>query len=272
MSPLVYQAENSLVRQSYSASYRKKPVNGDGFGLGWYPEHDSEPAVFRSIEPAWSNENLRTIASKIKTAHYFAHVRDASFGMPVSQSNCHPYSYGPYLWMHNGRLGGFRQIRRDLLQMLSEEAFHMIQGNTDSEHMFALFMDTVNFRKEVPPNVVKESFLETINRIEYLRRRHKVDSPAFLNLALSDGRVTLVSRCASNSEEKPSSLYLGHGEVVLEKSDLKFIENSSRTCRAAIVSSEPLDNNTCFWKEVEPNHLVVLGGGNDIQISSLESI
>ena len=43
--------------------------------------------------------------------------------------------------MHNGDLGGFTQLRRSLLGQLSDEAFGLIRGSTDSEHIFALYID-----------------------------------------------------------------------------------------------------------------------------------
>ncbi len=41
----------------------------------------------------------------------FAHVRAAYPGMPVSEQNCHPFSYSRYMWMHNGVVAGFAQVR-----------------------------------------------------------------------------------------------------------------------------------------------------------------
>ena len=146
MNELVFNASNSLVQQSKKAKMRVNPLNGDGFGVGWYPEHnDAIPGTFVSVEPAWSNRNLSQIATKISTSNFFAHVRDASIGMPVSQGNCHPFQYGPYLWMHNGRLDQFSKFRRLILNDLSDKAFDFIKGNTDSECAFAIFLDEINF-------------------------------------------------------------------------------------------------------------------------------
>jgi len=66
MRPLIFSTENSLVEQSKYSKKRVRPVNGDGFGVGWYPDFDDpEPGTFLSIEPAWSNLNLAHISSKI---------------------------------------------------------------------------------------------------------------------------------------------------------------------------------------------------------------
>jgi predicted glutamine amidotransferase len=33
---LLYSPKNSLILQSYKSKERKEPLNGDGFGVGWY--------------------------------------------------------------------------------------------------------------------------------------------------------------------------------------------------------------------------------------------
>ncbi len=68
LNDIVISPTNSLIEQSKDAKKRKKPLNGDGFGLSWYPTHnDPFPARFVSIEPAWSNQNLQQIASKVRS-------------------------------------------------------------------------------------------------------------------------------------------------------------------------------------------------------------
>ena len=90
---LLYKPKNSLINQSVNAKEIEEPLNGDGFGIGWYaPELNTEPATFVSLNPAWSNRNLRNLAPKIKTESLIAHVRAASVG-EVSESNCHPFQY-----------------------------------------------------------------------------------------------------------------------------------------------------------------------------------
>ena len=79
---LLYKPKFSLINaQSVNAGEMSVAVNGDGFGIGWYvPELDNEPCVFRSIKPAWSDHNLRSLARKIYTPLMFAHIRAASPG------------------------------------------------------------------------------------------------------------------------------------------------------------------------------------------------
>ena len=101
---LLYKPENSLVVQSLHSQLGAETTNGDGFGVGWYGDGET-PGVFRSIEPAWNDRNLRELAAHIRSPPVLAHIR-ASTGSPVQQTNCHPFRHGRWLWMHNGLIGG----------------------------------------------------------------------------------------------------------------------------------------------------------------------
>ena len=97
--------------------------------------------MFTSITPAWNNENLARLSAKIVSPLVFAHVRAAYPGMPVSEQNCHPFTYGPYLWMHNGVVAGFHKIKRHLLEMLDDLAYNSLQSfHSDSAVSFAVFL------------------------------------------------------------------------------------------------------------------------------------
>ena len=141
LADLLYRPQNSLILQSFKARERKEPLNGDGFGVGWYSPHITPtPCVFTSLTPAWSNQNLRRLSEHVKSSCFFAHVRAASPGMRVCEANCHPFQYGRFLWMHNGTIEGFRQIKRRLRASLPDQLYNAIEGTTDSEHAFAVFL------------------------------------------------------------------------------------------------------------------------------------
>ena len=93
--------------------------------------------VFRSVEPAWNDQNLRELAANVRSPLVFAHIR-ASSGAPVQQTNCHPFRHGRFLWMHNGLIHDFHLIKRDLLFEVDPGLFPVIGGTTDSETLFFL--------------------------------------------------------------------------------------------------------------------------------------
>jgi predicted glutamine amidotransferase len=146
IADLLYRPRHSLVRQSTSAEQMSQVFNADGFGVGFYTDDQATPCVVRSTVPAWANRGLENLAYRIHSRVVFGHVRAASHGLPVQDTNTHPFSNGRYQFMHNGWIGSFRAIKRALQSSLGDSAWDAIEGTTDSEHAFALVIDELGGR------------------------------------------------------------------------------------------------------------------------------
>ncbi len=109
---------NSLIHQSQHATEAKTGTNGDGFGLGWYGDRP-EPGLYREIRPAWSDENLLSIARQVRSPLFFAHVRAAT-GTASTRANCHPFAHGRWMFMHNGQIGGYGAVKRRLEALIPD--------------------------------------------------------------------------------------------------------------------------------------------------------
>ncbi len=271
VSSLVTIPSNSLIHQSFDNQEREEPLNGDGFGIAWYaPEISGEPALFRSVSPAWNNHNLRHLARVTRSRSILAHVRAATPGLPVTQLNCHPFSWGPFAFMHNGHVGGFRQIRRRLLGRLSDEAFELIAGSTDSEHLFAVFAD--RYRQLDGGGRLKRmarALSAAIADVEELRRAAGVEQPSQLNLALSDGGAAVATRFTSGDPETANSLYVQVGRrYVCEGTTCRMVDPEDGR-GAVIISSERLSDDP-GWDKVPPNHLVMVGEDSTVGLLPLE--
>ena len=146
---LLFRPAHSIIDQSLHAQLGGGiTTNGDGFGIGWYGD-SAKPALYKSVHPAWNDRDLREIAGQIRTPLLFAHVR-ASSGTPVQRSNCHPFRYGRWLWMHNGSLAGFHEVKRDLMMAVDPSLYAEIEGSTDTETLF--FLALTFGLEEDPPN------------------------------------------------------------------------------------------------------------------------
>ncbi len=213
LADLLYRPANSLIRQSFKAKERSEPLNGDGSGVGWYaPQVSSTPCVFASVTPAWSNQNLRRLSEHVKSSCFFAHVRAASPGMPVSEANCHPFQYGRFLWMHNGVMTDFCRIKRRLRASLPDHLYHSIEGTTDSEHAFAVFLhllgetDRISSAREIGRALVK-----TIAQLERWSAEAGSSEPSYYNFAVTDGASVAAVRYVSDATIEPASLYYATG-------------------------------------------------------------
>ena len=256
LSSILLDPVHSLIRQSVDSHERSEPLNGDGFGVGWYvPEFSDEPAVFRSITPAWNNRNLHNLARVIGSSCILAHVRAATQSSGVNEANCHPFRYRKYLCMHNGDVGNFYKVRRRLLESVSDEAFSNVFGSTDSEHFFAVIIDEL-LKKEVNGVMELATALDTaIQRVVNIVNTHGGGEPCYLNVAVSDGVNAVISRYTNDSEYLPETLYyyLGHLYESCEQDQLGS--------DAVVVSSERLTEDA-NWQPVPPNHLIVLSRGH----------
>jgi predicted glutamine amidotransferase len=240
---LLFRPKHSIIDQSLHAQLTGFTTNGDGFGIGWYAEADGEraPAVFKSTHPAWNDENLREIATRIRTPLLFAHVR-ASSGTPVQRSNCHPFRHGRWLWMHNGSLAGFPQVRRDLLMAVDESLYPQIEGSTDTEALFFLAL-TFGLTDDPPAAVAR-----AVGLVEEVGRRHGIEYPIHMTLATSDGESIWVFRYSS--EKATSSLYYSNdvSQVRQLHPELEGLDRLGADAR--FIVSEPLRDLPGAWTEV----------------------
>lgn len=248
LDELLYEPEHSIISQATNPG--EGPLNGDGFGVGWYaPRLDEGPALYRTSAPAWADENMKTIAPRVETSLFFAHVRGASPGMSVQETNCHPFAQDRLLFMHNGHIKGHDRILRALRRELPDEVYFNIGGTTDSEHLFAVIQHELGDAVQDPsPRDLADAVQAALRRVGALKREQGVgDEPTRANLALTDGRSLVALRYADDDRKEASTLFMTRGEG-LEK---------AAKGEGVFVSSDPMVSED----EVEAlpeNHLVIV--------------
>ena len=255
LGPLLFEPDNSIVRQSLQAREGAAPVNGDGFGLGWYDETDPEPCRYRSIQPAWNDANLRDVTRNLRSRALLAHVR-ASTGGAVQTTNCHPFQYGRWLFCHNGEIGDFHRIRRSLMLAIDPALYNNVEGTTDSEVLFHL---ALTFGLEDAPH---RALQQAVSFVEDTARSAGIAAPCVqMTVGITDGDRTYVARYATRG--KPRSLYHSTGVPALKHlcsghPDLAEIDPGSEV---HLVVSEPLDALPGNWARVSPGTFVTLASG-----------
>ena len=90
-------------------------------GWGWY-DKQPDPGLFRSIRPAWNDLNLLDLAAHIESPLFMAHVRATSLAT-IQETNCHPFRYKQWLFVHNGQIAEFQLMRQALLLKVAPEYF-----------------------------------------------------------------------------------------------------------------------------------------------------
>jgi predicted glutamine amidotransferase len=254
LEELLLKPEYSLIDQSLHARLGVETTNGDGFGVGWYGTNADTPAVFRSVEPAWNDRNLREVAAHVESPLFLAHIR-ASTGTAVQQTNCHPFRYGRWLWAHNGLVRDFPRLKRDLALAVDESLYSSIQGSTDSELLFYLAI-TLGLEDD-PPGAVEQM----VGLVEEAGRRHGTEHPLQMTIGTTDGKSVWAFRYSS--ERRSRSLYFSTDmrtvrEMYPERPRLQEVSDETR-----IIVSEPIVELAGAWNEVPESSYGVVQEGED---------
>jgi predicted glutamine amidotransferase len=250
---LLLDPKHSLIDQSLHARLGAETTNGDGFGIGWYGVGDT-PGVFHSIEPAWNDRNLRDLAGHIRSPLVFAHIR-ASSGSPVQQTNCHPFRHGRWLWMHNGVLHDFPQVKRELMLAVDPSLYPQIEGSTDSETFFFLAL-TLGLEHD-PPAAVERA----VGLIEATGRRHGVQQPIQMTVATTDGTRVWAFRYSSEGQSRSLFYSTAISTLRHQYPDNPVLHGQSDETR--IIVSEPLGDLAGAWNEVPESSYGVIQEGQD---------
>ena len=255
LEDLLYRPKHSLIDQSLHSKLGAETTNGDGFGVGWYGRGD-EPALFRSIEPAWNDRNLRELSQQISSRLLFAHIR-ASSGGAIQQTNCHPFRHENWLWMHNGLIHEFGTLKRDLVLQIDPNLYPTIEGSTDSEVFFHLAL-TFGLTEDAPSAVAR-----AVGAVEAAGREHEVPHPMQMTVATTDGDTIWAFRYASDGEGSPRSLYYSTDQPTLRQMypDNAVLQQLSADAR--LVVSEPLGELPGAWNEVPASTFSVIRAGRD---------
>lgn len=257
-------------------------LNGDGFGLGWYSTqpNDPIPCVYRQARPAWNDPNLSSIAEKVYTRVLFAHVRAASPGLDVSETTCHPFRHGRYLWMHNGGLGCFNRLRRRILSQLGPVAFDyaVTHGSSDTALCFAIFLDQIeDYMAPLSPDTLRSFLQVTVATIESAVRQENDTTTSLLNFVVSDGETLVASRYVidiTDESAKAASLYYACGNSYQSDGSAPgnyAMMHTDRRPTLAILSSEPLTESRADWVPVPRNSCIVITKSMHILLSPIRA-
>ena len=248
---LLFKTKHSLIDQSLHSQMGAETTNGDGFGLGWYGVGEG-PAVYRSIQPAWGDTNLRHLAGHIESPLFLAHVR-ATTGTAIQQTNCHPFSHREWLFVHNGVVNEFSRIRRDMMLTVDPSLYASVEGSTDSE---VLFYVALSYGLEDDPIAAIE---KTIGLAEATLRAHGIEPEIQASIGVSNGESLWAVRYST--EGKSRTLFTTADVEAVQRlypdnARLGMLHEGDR-----MVVSEPLADLPGAWTEIPESTALIIGPG-----------
>ena len=238
---------HSLIHQAHAPQETlSATVNADGIGFGWYAD-DKQPAVYRSLLPAWADPNLGSLGRSLQSRTWLANVRSATDPLSSGYANTQPFSGHGILFLHNGFIEDFNNsVRGPLRSTLSPGFESTVHGTTDSEYLFALLRQTI-YQHE---GDVLSALRVTLERLEGWLQKKGLG--ALLNIILAEGQRITVLRHAIGLE--CPSLYTHRGH--------------SAFAGGRLAASEPLDDDP-DWEPVPTHHVAVMEPDDVVRIFRL---
>jgi len=237
---------HSLYRQSWEPQELKyAKLNADGYGFGWYGP-DEQPAIHTSALPIWSDANLPHLARSLTQPLWLAEVRSATPGNPVHQFNTAPFYDTELLYIHNGFIREFhQQVLPHITTLLAPDIAAGINGNTDSEYLFACLRQLLADDPEL-------TIPDALAQLSELLADWIDAQPALMNIVVTDGQRLYATRHGLNHE--CPSLY--------------FTTDDELFPGGQLIASERLTGDS-FWQPVPEHHLLILDPEHPPELQSL---
>ncbi|MFF2655196.1 ergothioneine biosynthesis protein EgtC [Streptomyces sp. NPDC058045] len=168
---------HSLYRQSWAPRrQRYGTVNADGFGVGWYADGDPVPARYRRAGPVWADTSLGDLARVVRSRAVLGAVRDATEASPDGEAAAAPYAEGPWLFSHNGAVGGWPGSLAPLAATLPAAELLKLAARCDAALVWALVLHRLRHGRELG-----QALADTVAEVA------EAAPASRLNLLLTDG-------------------------------------------------------------------------------------
>jgi len=143
---LLFGAPHALAVQARVPAHQEPgDTNADGWGVGWYPDAAATPEQYRTVTPMWDDSTFTERSRHVEATALLAAARRASPGAIIDPSGNAPFRSGRWLFSLNGIVHGFHDDVGDVLRAKVSPARRAeIEGDTDSEVLFALTLDRLD--------------------------------------------------------------------------------------------------------------------------------
>ena len=132
------EADNAIMHQSQ--------VHPDGWGVAYYVA--GAPHLIKSTSAAVDCSLFEKVSGIVASETVIAHIRKATQGEHCI-TNTHPFQFGHWVFVHNGNIEGFSDVREPLLAEISPKIRRYILGTTDSEVLFFLLLSRLAQRVDL---------------------------------------------------------------------------------------------------------------------------
>ncbi|UFQ19578.1 MULTISPECIES: ergothioneine biosynthesis protein EgtC [Streptomyces] len=234
LGSLLVEPAHGLYRQSWAPRrQRYGTVNADGFGVGWYADGDPVPGRYRRTGPIWADQSFADLARVVRSGALLAAVRDATLAGADGEAAAAPFAYGPWLFSHNGAVGGWPGSLASLAEGLPPDELLSMEAHCDSALVWALVLHRLR-RGDEAGQALADTVLDVAGAAPASR----------LNLLMTDG-VTITATAWGDT--------------------LWYLAEPGRR---TVVASEPYDDDP-LWREV-PDRTLLAASRTDVLLTPLK--
>jgi predicted glutamine amidotransferase len=216
----------ALLRDAPRSLQTLSHAHPDGWGVALRTANDW--VVHRGTSCAALCAKYGELVDRAQARMLVAHIRQKTVG-ETALRNTHPFHRGSFVFAHNGTV----KVVAALVARTSASRLAEIEGDTDSERLFAFVLTHLDAARDVEAGVIAA--------VKELHALGDVGSASFL---LSCGERIYAHR-------------LGRSLFTL----VRHAEAEQRRAAAVVVASEQLTDEV--WTEVPERALLVIGGDAD---------
>jgi len=273
---------------------RNRLFNIDGLGVAWYTDARNDfipscnglrPALYKTVQPPLNDLNFRQICANTQSKICFAHIRAAT-STATTPVNNHPFVFGRHAFMHNGFISDFLSIRRQMCELLDQDAYGNVLGSTDSEHLAALYITYLTsgrgraaWEEQYSTSEMADALHRAVSTVISLQQQVLgVESaqPNCLNLAATDGSQLIAYRFRNHAVEQPPSLYYSTTAGVTlnskypDRADGGSNPGASKEAKEhgshVIVASEPSTYKEEDWELIRKNCCLTVESDGSVNV------
>ena len=244
--------------EGHSLNVRRQPGITPGWGVGFY--QGGEILLKRRPIDDRPEISLVDLTKDVKADILIAHVRAATVGSTRTE-NTHPFRYRQWLFAHTGTVEAFSSLRGRLRESLPQFLQRDVQGDTDSELLFHLFLSFLHDagqldRPAIESSDARAALRSSISLIDRLCAEEGTGSSA-MNIVVTCAEYLLAvhggNPMAYRTIQGRSDLERLFGDAGLGRMRIPDLA----TCRFTIVASDFEDDQIPVgWTPVAPRAIV----------------
>ncbi|MFC1564046.1 class II glutamine amidotransferase [candidate division KSB1 bacterium] len=245
-------------------------MEADGWGIGFFRNKSS--FLYKKPLKRKNSKEFTTISEIISSRVFISHLRFSTIG-EVKEANTQPFRWGNWLFAHSGTIHQFRKVKSRIIRKLPIAYKKQIQGNTDSEYCFYLYLSML--RGEGGIKKGESSLTASVEGLKNfgtvltdIFEEAEVQKDPELNLLISNGNYLLAARYG-----KPLYYFIQDNggdsaelNFYFKETNVQFNIISSESSNKFIVISSQMNNDIDIWREIPDKSVLSVDADLNIKV------